>query len=84
MGDGSYSLFQLEGSNDISVLKNSIEYSFCSLSVYFLEIEKTTILLLIMTPEKQDRTSELSKHWSPNLTLARNVVIMKTAYPVNQ
>ena len=26
--DGSYSLFQFEGSDVISVLKNSIEYSF--------------------------------------------------------
>ena len=37
-----------------------------------------------MTPEKQDKTSELSKHWSPDSTLARNVVIMKTTYSVNQ
>ena len=29
-------------------------------------------LILIMTPEKQDKTSELSKHWSPDSTLARN------------
>ena len=38
-------------------------------------------LILIMTPEKQDKTLELSKHWS---TPARNEVIMKTTYPVNQ
>ena len=25
-----------------------------------------------MTPEKQDKTSELSKQWSPASTLARN------------
>ena len=41
-------------------------------------------LILIMTPEKQDKTLELSKHWSPDSTLARNEVIVKTAYPVNQ
>ena len=41
-------------------------------------------LILIMTPEKQDKTSELSKHWYPDLTLARNEVIMKMTYPVNQ
>ena len=37
-----------------------------------------------MTPVKQNRTSELSKHWSPDSTLERNEVIMKTTYPVNQ
>ena len=41
-------------------------------------------LILIMTPEKQDKTLELSKHWSPYTTPARNEVIMKTTYPVNQ
>ena len=41
-------------------------------------------LILIMTPEKQDKTLELSKHWSPDSTLARNEVIIKTTYPVNQ
>ena len=35
-------------------------------------------LILIMTPEKQDKTLELSKQWSPDSTLARNEVIMKT------
>ena len=28
-------------------------------------------LILIMTSEKQDKTSELSKHWSPDSTPAR-------------
>ena len=42
------------------------------------------ILILIMTPEKQDKTLELSKHWSPDSTPARNEVIMKMTYPVNQ
>ena len=37
-----------------------------------------------MTPEKQDKTLELSKHWSPDSILARNEVIMKKTYPVNQ
>ena len=41
-------------------------------------------LILIMTPEKKDKTLELSKHWSPDSTLARNEVIIKTTYPVNQ
>ena len=39
-------------------------------------------LLLIMTPEKQDKTLELSKHWSVDSTPARNQVIMKRAYPI--
>ena len=37
-----------------------------------------------MTPEKQDKTLELSKHWSPDSTPARNEVIMKTRYPISQ
>ena len=41
-------------------------------------------LILIMSPEEQDKTSELSKHWSPDSTPKRNQVIMKTIYPVNQ
>ena len=39
-------------------------------------------LILIMTPEKQDKTLELSKHWSVYSTPARNEVIMKRTYPV--
>ena len=39
-------------------------------------------LILIMTPEKQDKTLELSKNWSVDSTLARNEVIMKRTYPV--
>ena len=35
-----------------------------------------------MTPEKQDKTLELSKHWSVNSTQARNEVIVKRTYPV--
>ena len=38
--------------------------------------------ILIMTPEKQDKTLELSKYWSVDSTLARNEVIMKRTYPV--
>ena len=41
-------------------------------------------LILIMTAEKQDKILELSNHWSPDSTPARNEVIMKTTYPVNQ
>ena len=35
-----------------------------------------------MTPEKQDKTLELSKHWSADSTPARNEVIMKRTYTV--
>ena len=35
-----------------------------------------------MTPEKQDKTLELSKHWSAVSTPARNEVIMKRTYQV--
>ena len=38
--------------------------------------------MLNMTPEKQDKTLELSKHWSVDSTPARNEVIMKRTYPV--
>ena len=41
-------------------------------------------LILIMTPEKQNKTLELSKHWSADSTPARNEVIMKRTYPVNR
>ena len=38
--------------------------------------------MLIMTPEKQDKTLELIKHWSADSTPARNEAIMKMTYPV--
>ena len=40
-------------------------------------------LILIMTPEKQDKTLELRKHQSADSTPTRNEVIMKMIYPVN-
>ena len=52
----------------------------CDISVT-CEIRKND-LIIIMTPEKQDKTLELSKHWSADSTPARNEVIMKTTYPV--
>ena len=39
--------------------------------------EKKNDFILIMSPEKQDKTLELSKHWSTDSTPARNEVIMK-------
>ena len=47
----------------------------------FLQNRKND-LILIMTPEKQDKTLELSKHWSVDSTPVRNEVIMKRTYPV--
>ena len=47
-----------------------------------IPINRKNDLILIMTPEKQDTTLELSKHWSADSTPARNEVIMKTTYPV--
>ena len=44
---------------------------------YKLINRKKNDLILIMTPEKQDKTLELSKHWSVDSTPARNEVIMK-------
>ena len=55
---------------------------------YFCQVSKglngnrKNDLILIMTPEKQDKTLELSKHWSVDSTPARNEVIMKRTYPV--
>ena len=48
------------------------------------QLNRKNDLILIMTPEKQDKTLELRKHWSPDSTPARNDMIMKTTYPVNQ
>ena len=49
---------------------------------WHLNVNRKNDLILIMTPEKQDKTLELSKHWSADSTTARNEVIMKTTYPV--
>ena len=46
------------------------------------KVNRKNHLILIMTPEKQDKTLELSKHWSVDSTPARNEVIMKRTYPV--
>ena len=45
-------------------------------------LDRKNDLILIMTPEKQDKTLELSKHWSVDSTPARNEVTMKRTYPV--
>ena len=47
-----------------------------------VNVNRKNDLILNMTPEKQDKTLELSKHWSADSTPARNEVIMKTIYPV--
>ena len=52
-----------------------------NIASYYTDNRKND-LILIMTPEKQDKTLELSKHWSVGSTRARNEVIMKWTYPV--
>ena len=47
-----------------------------------ININRKNDLILIITPEKQDKTLELSKHWSADSTPAINEVIMKTTYPI--
>ena len=49
---------------------------------FFFVLNRKNDLILIMTPEKQDKTLELSKHWSVDSTPARNEVIIKRTYPV--
>ena len=49
-----------------------------------IKVDRKKDLILIMTPEKQDKTLELCKHWSADSPPARNEVIMKMTYPVNQ
>ena len=51
-------------------------------AMHQISVNRKNDLILIMTPEKQDKTLELRKHWSVDLTLARNEVIMKRTYPV--
>ena len=67
------------GQVGLSIINLSV-ISFYYSSTIFKENRKND-LILIMTPEKQDKTLELSKHWSPDSTLARNEVIMKMTYP---
>ena len=52
-----------------------------SMTGWIIENRKN-YLILIMTPEKQDKALELSKHWSVDSTPARNELIMKRTYPV--
>ena len=43
---------------------------------YEFPLNRKNDLILIMAPEKQDKTLELSKHWSVDSTPARNEVII--------
>ena len=63
-----------------SCLLLKIDKNYTAMAMHF-ENRKND-LTLIMTPEKQDKTLELSKHWSVDSTPARNEVIMKRPYPV--
>ena len=63
--------------------KRQIDLSMCSITKQeLLYINRENDLILIITPEKQDKALELSKHSSPDSTPTRNKVIMKTTYPV--
>ena len=63
--------------------RSQLLFRSCKHEVKTLEVKnRKNNLILIMTPEKQDRTLELSKHWSADSTPARNEVIMKRTYPV--
>ena len=83
---GSFSDFYFECSNislkenkrdGVDLNSNSLDY--CTRKS---EGNRKNDLILIMTPEKQDKTLELSKHWSVDSTPARNEVTMKRTYPV--
>ena len=73
---GIISQFQMQiiSVNDpISFSKHAYQW------LHFLWVENIKDdFILNMTQGKQDKSSELSKYWSPNLTLRRNEVIMKT------
>ena len=47
------------------------------MAVEFRQEYRKNDLILIMTPEKQDKTLELSKHWSVDSTTARNKVAVE-------
>ena len=62
---------------------NNLGHSLWEQIVLFInDTNRKNDLILIMTPEKQGKTLELSKHWSVDSTPARNEVIMKRTYPV--
>ena len=83
----TYRLIQYEHTIYITLKHGIGRFWIC---YYFLEISyyrdlmnnRKNDLILIMTPEKQDKTLELSRHWSVDSTPARNEVIMKRTYPV--
>ena len=77
-------LFDLAGSHR-AICAIKTQYLNCSKNMKCkqqLYINRKNDLILIMTPEKQDKTLELSKHWSVDSTPARNEMIMKRTYPV--
>ena len=72
----------LKSCNDSSSEDVSLSSKSLSRSTTGLLHNRKNDLILIMTPEKQDKSLELSKHWSVDSTPARNEVIMKRTYPV--
>ena len=65
--------------NSFDIFQEFLTYS---LKLVAKHINRKKDLILIMTPENQDKTLELSKHWSADSIQARNEVIMKTTCPV--
>ena len=78
----SFSKVCVFSENDPSTPRQQYHWVFKSFHFGDRFQNRKNYLILIMTPGKHDKTSELSKHWSPDST--RNEVIMKTTYPVNQ
>ena len=64
---------------DLSVTK--AEFEMICIEILNRASNRKNDLILIMTPEKQDKTLKLSKHWSVDSIPARNEVIMKRTYP---
>ena len=69
--------------NDSTEYRSQLMFRSAKHEVHTIKVnDRKNDLILIMTPEKQDKTLELSKHWSVDSTPARNEVIMKRTYPV--
>ena len=75
-------LLFIQISQDVSQM--NIKTWLCCMTEFSDTENRKNDLILIMTPKKQDKTLELSKHWSADSTPARNEVIMKRTYPVNR
>ena len=75
-------VYQISAHLDLKQRRNGIFPCCHGNHFHKIHLNRKNDLILIMTPEKQDKTLELSKHWSVDSTPARNEVIMKRTYPV--